>query len=208
MQNFDDGFNSESDSWTTKVKVQTFTLQYFTAEIMNKITRYADIPQFTRDGNWQCDYRWDKGIEAIQEWVAQDNLQLNPDFQRLHVWTEAQQIAFIEFFMRGGKTGNVIYLNHPGWQRGYKGEFVLVDGKQRIEALRRFRDNEIPLFGSFISEFTDKPTWTDCTLKINVNTLSTRAEVLQWYLDMNSGGTPHTAEEIEKARKLLEAERK
>ena len=31
-------------------------------------------------------------------------LQFNPDFQRGHVWTEGQQIAFMEFLLKGGKT--------------------------------------------------------------------------------------------------------
>lgn len=35
------------------------------------------------------------------------------------------------------------------------------------------------------------------TIKVNVNDLKTEKEVLQWYVDMNAGGTPHTKEEIE-----------
>lgn len=175
---------------------------------MQKITRFEDIDKFTTDGGWECNYRWDSAIDTLEEWVKEDRLNLNPDFQRFHVWTEEQQIAFVEFFLRGGKTGRVIYFNHPGWQRNYAGEFVLVDGKQRIEALRRFRDNEIKVFGSYLKEYTDKISWTDYTIRINVNTLQTRAEVLQWYIDMNAGGTPHTSEEIEKAKWLLKKELK
>ena len=36
-------------------------------------------------------------------------------------------------------------------------------------------------------------------MKININDLPTRKDVLQWYLEMNSAGTPHTKEEINKA---------
>jgi len=39
-------------------------------------------------------------------------LQLNPDFQRGHVWIENQQIKYIEYILRGGKTARVIYLNN------------------------------------------------------------------------------------------------
>lgn len=41
------------------------------------------------------------------------------------------------------------------------------------------------------------------TIKLNVNDLKTEREVLQWYIDMNAGGTPHTAEEIERVKKLI-----
>lgn len=39
-------------------------------------------------------------------------MQLNPDFQRGHVWIENQQIKYIEYILRGGKTARVIYLNN------------------------------------------------------------------------------------------------
>jgi hypothetical protein len=35
----------------------------------------------------------------------------------------------------------------------------------------------------------------------------TRAEVLQWYLDLNTGGVVHTDEEIAKVERMLEAEK-
>ena len=54
---------------------------------MEKITRFRDIPQFTRDGNYQVDM----DIRRIPEWIVNEqkemNLQLNPNFQRSHVWT-------------------------------------------------------------------------------------------------------------------------
>lgn len=42
------------------------------------------------------------------------------------------------------------------------------------------------------------------TLRLNVNNLKTEKEVLQWYIDMNVGGTPHTLEEIERVKKMIE----
>ena len=42
------------------------------------------------------------------------------------------------------------------------------------------------------------------TLMIHVNNLKTKREVLQWYIDMNAGGTPHTTEEIERVKKLID----
>lgn len=32
-----------------------------------------------------------------------------------YVWTEEQQIAWLEYHLRGGKSGNTIYLNNPFW---------------------------------------------------------------------------------------------
>lgn len=168
-----------------------------------KYTRFEDVPQFTRDGAWECDY----DLEGAWKFASnpENKFNLDPDFQRAHVWTEDQQIAWLEFFCRGGKTGRVLYFNHPGWMRGFKGEAVIVDGKQRLESIRRFIHNEIPVFGSYFREFTDSLRILR-TVKINVNTLQTRSEVLQWYIDFNAGGVAHTDEEIGRVRKLLKVE--
>ena len=174
---------------------------------MEKITRFRDIPAFTRDGNYQVDM----DIRRIPEWIANEqkemNLQLNPNFQRGHVWTEEQQIAWLEFFLRGGKTGRILYFNCPSWQGSVKdgeyNDFVCVDGLQRLTAIRKFMNGEIPVFGSYINEYEDKMSNTRNAIKVNVNNLKTEKEVLQWYVDMNAGGTPHTNEEIERVKKMI-----
>jgi len=171
-----------------------------------KITRFRDIPLFTEAGSWECDFDLHRGLRWIDQQVEECGLDLFPDFQRLHVWTEEQQVAWLEFFLRGGKTGRVFYFNHPGWMTTFEGDMVLVDGKQRIQAIRRFINNEIRVFGSLFSEYTDSPRLIVITLKMNVNNLKTRADVLRWYIEMNAGGTPHTEEEIEKAMRLLDLE--
>lgn len=55
---------------------------------MKKITKFADIPSFTRDGSWQCDFDFAYLLQFIDEHIKSYDLQLNPDFQRGHVWTE------------------------------------------------------------------------------------------------------------------------
>jgi len=172
--------------------------------------KFADIPQFVRDGSWECDFSLVEAVKFIREAIERDGLDIDPDFQRGHVWTTQQQINWIEFYLQGGRTGKTIYLNHPTWQKSYKikkGEFVLVDGKQRYNALERFLNNEIKVFGHFFNQYEDRPSICNGTnLKININTLKTRKEVLQWYLGFNFCGTPHTEEELDRVRELLRKE--
>lgn len=175
---------------------------------MEKIIRIRDIPQLTQDGAWECDFTPLNMLRQLDEWVNLEGLDLDPDFQRGHVWSQGQQQAYIEFFLRGGRTARVIYLNHTSWRDGNKGDFVLVDGKQRVQAWRAFINDEFQIFGSYYREFEDRDSLgrPGRTMKINVNDLKTRAHVLQWYIDMNAGGTPHTRDEIEKVRNLLAQE--
>ena len=174
---------------------------------MEKITRFRDIPKYTRDGSWQADFDFATLIDFIDEHIENYGLQLNPDFQRGHVWTEEQQIKWLEFFLRGGRTSRIIYLNKPDWHSKVPddayNDFVCVDGLQRLTAIRRFVDGEIPVFGSYIHEFEDKMSLVRDSIKVNINDLKSEKEVLQWYVDMNAGGIPHTNEEIEKVRKMI-----
>jgi hypothetical protein len=175
-----------------------------------KYTRYQDIPQFVQCGSYEVDVSPDRMLVNIEDFKKDYDLQMDPDFQRAHVWSEAQQRAFIEFFFRGGRTARVVYFNKPSWHRlqstGYD-DFVIIDGKQRVEAWRKFYANEIKVFGSYAREYKDSPHLLQ-TMKMNINDLQTRAEVLQWYIDFNSGGVVHTDEEIERVKELLKKEKR
>ena len=46
-----------------------------------KYTKFKDIPQFTRDGNYQCDVNISRVPRWIKDMEEDMNLQLNPDFQ-------------------------------------------------------------------------------------------------------------------------------
>jgi len=163
--------------------------------------KIADIPEFTQDSPYKVDQPV-TNLEAFLKDYIEDGLQMEPDFQRGHVWTEAQQVAYVEYVLQGGKSGRDIYFNHPGWMGNWKGEFVLVDGLQRLTALLKFLRNEIKVFGYLYREYDDKMRFSDPTLRIHVNTLKTRGAVLRWYLEMNTGGTPHTQAEIERVKAL------
>lgn len=85
---------------------------------MNKITRFKDIHQFTFVGCYQVNYPLTSLVEYIEDEIKDAGLQLNPEFQRGHVWNEQQQVAWLEYHLRGGKSGNTIYLNNPFWNSG------------------------------------------------------------------------------------------
>ena len=170
--------------------------------------KFKDIPQLTREGSYQINVPFRYVLERIKEWEKDKyfKLQLNPKFQRGHVWTEDQQVAYIEFILRGGKSAKVIYFNKPSWQNSMiidsYDDFVCVDGLQRLTAVMKFLNNEIKVFDTYYKDFEDKlPIRID--LIFNVNDLKTEKEVLQWYVDMNAGGTPHTNEEIERVKKMI-----
>jgi len=162
--------------------------------------QFKDIPQMTI-ARYSVDVFWD----MVPEWVKEHKIDMNPDFQRGYVWSDQQKVQYVEWIMRGGRTGKDIYFNHPGWMGSFEGQMVVVDGKQRLNAVLEFMDNRFKAYGFFFKEF-DRLDILICAFKFHVADLKTRKEVLQWYLDMNTGGTIHTDDEIEKVKELIRLE--
>jgi uncharacterized protein with ParB-like and HNH nuclease domain len=172
--------------------------------------KFNDIPQLTRSANYQTHVEWSFLEAHLDHWFDRGGngeiakLDLEPDFQRLHVWTPDQQTKYVEYILQGGMSGKNLYFNCNGWMRSWKGPFVIVDGKQRLHAVRQFLKNEVPIFnGKYFKDFEGRMP-NHAHFICYVNDLKTRAEVIKWYLEMNTGGTPHTQSEIAKAQILLE----
>ena len=168
--------------------------------------KFKDLPKFTRVGHYNVNVNWKYFTDAIERYVKEYKLEMNPDFQRGNVWTEKQQIAFAEYMLKGGTQARTIYFNHPGWMTSFEGPMYLVDGLQRVTAALKFLRNEIKVFGEYYYKDFEDNISNDIDFIININNLRTRKEVLQWYIDFNTGGTVHTDEEIERVRELLKLE--
>lgn len=82
------------------------------------ITRNADVRKLI-NGVREPDHAVDTDIayigETIESFTKRYNLDLNPDFQRGHVWTKEQQISFCESLVRKsvGVSGKLISFNCP-----------------------------------------------------------------------------------------------
>lgn len=170
--------------------------------------KFADIPQLlTNRANYCIDVDLTTFNQVICDFIDKDGLVLNPDFQRGHVWTGQQQIEYVEYILRGGMSGRDLYLNNPSWFGTSKtkyNEFVCVDGLQRITALQKFINNEIKVYDHYFREFEDVPRHTTTKMYIHINDLQLKSDVLKWYIEMNDRGTPHTKEEINRVKKMLE----
>jgi hypothetical protein len=171
--------------------------------------RFRDIPQFTKAARYGVDVDWHYLENHLTGWAEYPNgIDLDPDFQRAHVWSEGQQRAYVEHVLRGGWASRQILFNCIGWNTLSEcGPIVLVDGKQRLEAVRKFLRNELSIFEGYKrNDFTDRLNPLTASFRICVNDLPSREAVLKWYLELNTGGTPHSDTDIDKVQQMLEAE--
>lgn len=169
--------------------------------------KFKDIPKLYRSY-----YRVAVSLDAIKETLDRykENqekfgykFELNPIFQRGHVWTRKQQIKYIEWLLMDGESGREIYFNHPDWMKGFKADMVCVDGLQRLTACTEFLQDKIAAFGHYYSEYTDKIMLNGNNLYFNIGALSEK-QCVEWYLQMNFTGTPHSEKELKRVKEIFD----
>jgi hypothetical protein len=169
--------------------------------------KLKEVPQLTKQPTYHVDTDLWYLFDTIKRYQSEYNLDINPDFQRAHVWTEDKQIAFMEYLFRGGQVSNRLLFNYPRWMSSGSTTdvMVLVDGKQRLEAMNKFKTNKLPIFGHTIDEWEDgEIACRRVQITVFINDLVTRKELLKWYIDLNSGGVVHTNEEIKRVQKMFD----
>src|SRR5258708_2883969 len=75
-----------------------------------------------------------------------DNLDLSPDFQRNHVWTDEESSYLIDTILHGLPFPE-IYLRTITKNDEGETKFQVVDGQQRIRAILLFASNQLELTG-------------------------------------------------------------
>lgn len=109
-----------------------------------------------------------------------------PDFQRPLVWTLEQKTRLIESLWVGIPIGTytVNESDNDIFDR------LLIDGQQRINAIKGYVNNEFKVYDLFYSEVTDRK-FTNCQFPCYI-TQSDDIEYLKNYYNlMNFGGTAH-----------------
>ncbi len=115
-----------------------------------------------------------------------------PAWQRPLVWSEAQQIRFLESAWSGLGLGA---YTHNRVSYGDPLDNLLIDGQQRLWALQRYLENAFPVFGFHWAETTpaDRRAFKMSRTFASYVTDSTDEAYLRSYYDlMNFGGVAHT----------------
>lgn len=172
--------------------------------------KFRDVPQFPA-AHYEVLANLGYLARMVADHVDDYGLDLDPDFQRGHVWTPTQRTLFMEHMLQGGEGGMVLCFNHCNWNGMPKpgvDRYEILDGKQRLTSALMFLRGEVTVFGGKVfGDFEDRPQ-LGMGFKWRLFALPTRADVLRYYLSMNAGGTPHSAAEIERVRGLLKKEEK
>lgn len=132
-----------------------------------------------------------------------------PPWQRPLVWDAQRQRAFIEGILLGFPPGAIVTVE-PDWSTGPGGHAVvkkgsgwLIDGQQRVTAIREFVEGRLSVFDGLgyaglpraeqLRRF-DRVVLTRICLPND----TAEAALKSLYLRMNYSGVPHTQEDLER----------
>ena len=155
-----------------------------------------------------CHYQVDVGLLTTPRHIENFNVDLDPDYQRGHVWTIEQQAKFMGAFIEDYSQLNPIILNDVGQLKLERTE--VVDGKQRITAILDWIEGKFEaicpsgtrIARDSLDEIERRNLSMSTFIRWKVVRLS-RPEVIKYYLRLNCGGTIHTEEELDRVRGLL-----
>ena len=135
---------------------------------------------------------------------------LDVDYQRGHVWTQEQQAKFIGHLLEGGDAPRIIVNSG---EDGNLATAEILDGKQRITAAIEWQDSRVPallydereVWAADLEKYWQVACRTLIGMKYAMVRCS-RVDALELYVRLNRGGTPHTDEEIQRVKDLLQQE--
>jgi hypothetical protein len=133
-------------------------------------------------------------------------LETSPAFQRGSVWTLEQKQEWIKSIMDRLPLPAIFINEHQYGKGAYGDKIVIIDGKQRVEAILGFINNEFPVNGEYYKDQDDlfKRGFQQAGIPIVTCQFETEKECIELYVRLLTTGTQHTTEEIEKARGLLD----
>jgi hypothetical protein len=89
-------------------------------------------------------HRTDPELETLISRLREKEIDLQPDFQRGDVWNLARQQRLVDTILRDWYIPPVHLISDPD-----SGRELVLDGQQRLSAIRSFFDNEFPVNGRF-----------------------------------------------------------
>lgn len=152
--------------------------------------------------------------DTLTNWKDRYKLvELDPDFQRGHVWSEDQQTKFIESMLRNtvGESSLTIHFNNP-YYRGDQPKntdlpngFQCIDGLQRLTAILKYLDGKVYPFGYDINFFNSQYEYSSKYLHVYMAIYSyeKKKDLLEHYLAINNGGTVHSQEELNRVKGMI-----
>jgi hypothetical protein len=145
---------------------------------------------------------YDPPVKALVQEIRDKDLDVKPSFQRHRVWDDVRKSKLIESILLNIPIPTLFFAEDDDKSK------VVVDGQQRLTAIKEFYDNRYPLIGLEVLSLLNNKRFDDLTerqqkiiknrtLRCLVISARSDSEIrFQVFERLNTGGMPLNAQEV------------
>lgn len=161
----------------------------------------SDMPQFAHEDTMRIQFS-QRDIEGLIGLFYTFGVDMDPEYQRGHVWELEDKVALIDSIFNNVDIGKFVFIHLGYGTPGYE----ILDGKQRMTALIEFFEDRFRYRGKLFSELHPRDRSHIRHYRVGVGEtreLSTIEERLQYFLHLNTYGKPQDPMHIAKVESML-----
>jgi len=143
------------------------------------------------------------GIDSLLHMVYHAGVDFDVDYQRDHVWSLDDKVALIDSIFNNIDIGKFVLV-----RRDFSVETKLleiIDGKQRLTALKEFYEDRFKYNGFFFSELSnaDKDKFENHGITYGYLENPDKRAIFETFIKLNTCGKPMDVKHIQKVKRLL-----
>lgn len=143
-------------------------------------------------------------VAKIYDWVTMEEmLNSQPDYQRELVWDLNKKQNYILYRLQGGEDNMTFNISD-----NLQEPFEVVDGQQRLNAIIEFYEGKFSINYKGQDLFLRDIEWPNIPIVYRRTNFTDKCKLIQYYIDLNTGGVLHSNEDISVATKELDRLRK
>lgn len=173
-------------------------------EVLPLSSRDQTVEQFSNNKYYPLTYQQRDIGSLISMVYSEYGFDFDPDYQRELVWNIEDKISLIDSIMAKRDIGKFV-LNHREWHET-KPLTEIIDGKQRLTAIKEFYEDQFKYRGKFFSELhpRDKNTFENKAVSVALLDNATYEEILETFVAVNTTGKPQDVDHLNKVKTELE----
>lgn len=169
----------------------------------------TDVEKFTQDEDVQFSFSQRQISSLLHTSYSTFGIDLEADYQRGNVWSEEQKVALIDLIFRNIDIGKFTLI-----RRSFKTKqdflYEILDGKQRLTAIREFFEGRFKYKGKTFQELHpfDQNHFEDYDISYASTEPLTDEQKYRYFLKLNVSGVPMDENHLKKVEKMLKKEEK
>jgi hypothetical protein len=167
----------------------------------------AAIPSMRRNEDIRISYQQRDVRALLSMYHTSSGLDLDPNYQRGHVWSDDQKVSLIDSIFRNVDIGKFTVIRRP-FSEELDCYYEMLDGKQRTQALIEFYQDGFKYRGRYYSELHpfDRYHFKGYNISYAETEPLTRSQKYRYFLILNTAGTPMSEGHLDKVRDMLATE--